>query len=128
MPRLDLDICQAPRSASGPDEVANIARNYTITGDEQAVFSVIRQGRDLGPLLVEAVTPLRRSFGDSVPLRLKLLIGGEEEPSLVALAIIPTAFPEPEEALSQFDKGWWLDNCHRAGAMVVFDYEFQDAF
>ncbi len=108
-------------------DVESTIRNYTITGDQQSVLSVIRNRPNLGRLLVEAVAPLRRSFGENVVLRLDLLVG-DEDPTLRAVAVVPAAFPGPEAALARFDTGWWLDNWHRGGAMVNFDWESRNVF
>ena len=52
-----------------------------------------------------------------------------DDDSILKVAVqLPADFDrDPERALQSFDEEWWLNNCHRSGGVLVFDYEMHDA-
>lgn len=82
----------------------------------------MRTDTDLAALLAEARPHLGRAFGVSrTGLRYQRTDDGVHW-KLVML--LPRDFSgDPEACLRQFDETWWLNNCHRSGGRLVFDYE-----
>ncbi len=108
------------------DRLGAVRPFYTIKGSEADVAKALESDPDLQELLLEAVGPIRRSFGGEP--RLELMAQWTDEDILLRAAIqLPTTFAGATGALDEFDRTWWLGNCGRSGAALVFDYELRDA-
>jgi hypothetical protein len=104
----------------------DLQQHYTIL-DTNSTIELLEQEPALYELLAEAVGPLQNAFGEGRTVQLRLQSSGDE--SLLKVAVqLPADFAgDPERALRSFDDEWWLDNCHRSGGALVFDYEIQGA-
>lgn len=90
------------------------------------IIGILSEQRSLYGILIGAVRPLRRAFGERRALQLRAQFG-DEEVTLKAVVWLPANFEGPERALRSFDEAWWLQNCKRSGGSLVFDYEIQEA-
>jgi hypothetical protein len=104
-----------------------LQRHYTILGNNQVLLEILREEPALSALLIEAVKPLQNAFGDGRVIHLRAQASDDDSFLKVAVQLPPNSQGDPERALRSFDAAWWLDNCHRSGGALVFDYEFQDA-
>ena len=93
----------------------------------RVIIEFLEEEPALYRLLVEAVQPLRTVFGEKRLLQLRVQYSDED--SLLKVAVqLPVDFGgDPEQALHSFDTEWWLNNCHRSGGALVFDYEIQNS-
>ncbi len=117
---------QANLVGSDEEQLCSLKRHYTFLDDDGAMIELLRVEPTLFNLLLEAVTPINRVFGEIRTLTTR--IQGYEDDTLLRIVALLPAHPNnnPEVALRAFDQDWWLNNCHRSG-MLVFDYETQDA-
>jgi hypothetical protein len=108
-------------------QVRDLQRHYTILDDDDTMTGLLAEEPALYSLLIDAIVPLQRAFGDRRLVYIR--IQSCDEDSLLKVAIrLPANFGgDPECALQAFDEEWWLNNCHRSGGTLVFDYEMQDA-
>jgi hypothetical protein len=92
------------------------------------VIDLLDEQPALYSLLAEAAMPIEKVFGKGCVLEMRAQFSDDD--SLLKVAVqLPVDFgTDPEIALESFDSDWWLDNCHRSGGALVFDYEIQDAF
>jgi hypothetical protein len=107
-------------------QVRTLQGHYTIADNDSVISGLLSQQRSLYGILMEAVTPLHQAFGERRVLQLRAQFS-DEESMLKAVVWLPVNFDDPERALRSFDATWWLQNCHRSGGSLVFDYEIQDA-
>lgn len=108
-------------------QLQTLHRYYTIMDDDRTIIDLLQEEPELYPLLLEAVEPLQQAFGDKHLLYMQ--VQTYDEDSILKVAVwLPANFgDDPEGALQAFDEGWWLNNCHRSGGALVFDYEMQNA-
>lgn len=109
------------------DLAAQLQQHYTILDSDRVIIELLEEEPALFRLLVEAVQPLRTVFGEKRLLQLRVQYSDED--SLLKVAVqLPADFGgDPEQVLHSFDTEWWLNNCHRSGGALVFDYEIQNA-
>jgi hypothetical protein len=107
-------------------QVRALQRHYTIADTDSVIIGILSEQRSLYGILMDAVTPLHQAFGERRVLQLRAQFS-DEESLLKAVVWLPVNFDDPERALRSFDAAWWLQNCHRSGGSLVFDYEIQDA-
>ena len=107
-------------------QVRALQKRYTIVDADILITDVLSEHRSLYSLLIEAVKPLHETFGEQYVLQLRAQLT-DEGSLLRAVVQLPQTFDDPETALRGFDTDWWLNNCHRSGGALVFDYEIQDA-
>ena len=102
-------------------------QHYTIVDDDRTFIELLATEPELCSLLIEAVEPLRHTFGDKRLIYIR--IQSSDEDSILKVTVrLPTHFGDnPEDALQAFNKEWWLKNCHRSSGALVFDYEMQHA-
>ena len=102
-----------------------LQQSYIILDSNDSIIEILREEPALAPLLIEAVTPLKKAFGER---RIQLRSQAADDDTFLKVAVqLPVDFPDPENALLSFDSAWWLNNCHRSSGALVFDYEIQDA-
>ena len=125
---MDDFYAQRQPSRDFTAQLNTLHRYYTILDDDRALIRLLEAEPELYFLLVEAIEPLRQAFGEKTLLYMRIQSGDED--SLLKVAVwLPANFSnDPERALRSFDAEWWLNNCHRSGGALVFDYEMQDAF
>lgn len=107
-------------------ELRSLQRHYTISNN-RLLIGLFEEEPALFALLVEAIRPLKDAFGESPIIQVRVQYSDDD--SLVKVAVqLPADFGDgAERALRSFDAEWWLNNCHRSGGALVFDYEIQDA-
>jgi iron-sulfur cluster repair protein YtfE (RIC family) len=128
------DLVQSPVEVSHPQiaggdsatMLSSLQKYYTILDDDRLVTKILSEEPALYSLLMEAAGPLQKAFGEKRILQLRGQTSDEDR-MLNAVVRVSADFGDPEGALRAFDAAWWLDNCHRSGGALVFDYEMQDA-
>jgi hypothetical protein len=113
-----------------PDLVAQLRtlqQHYVILDSSRLIIELLEEEPALFMLLVEAVRHLQIAFGERRLFHVR--VQHSEDDNLLKVAVqLPADFSDgPERALRSFDREWWLNNCHRSGGALVFDYEIQDA-
>ncbi len=107
-------------------QIRSLQQHYTIVDRNDLIIEILGEQPALYAILIEAVAPLQRAFGDRRIIQLRAKFS--EDDSLLKVAVqLPADLRDPERALHTFDENWWLENCHRSGGALVFDYEIQDA-
>jgi hypothetical protein len=108
-------------------QLRTLQRHYTILDGNHLIIQLLEEESALFTLLIEAVRPLQIAFGARRLFQVR--VQHSDDDSLLRVAVqLPAGFGgDPEQALRLFDEDWWLDNCHRSGGALVFDYEIQDA-
>ena len=108
------------------EQLRILHQNYTILDDNCTVIELLATEPVLYSLLIEAIKPLRHAFGDKRMMHVR--VQSSDEDSILKVAVqLPHDFgADPERALWSFDEEWWLNNCHRSGGALVFDYEMPD--
>lgn len=106
-------------------ELLSVLRQNYIIQATQELTNFLSAFPVLGFLLCEAVRPIRDAFGDQHFLQIGLE-GSEDGFVINAVISLPENFPNPENALREFDQHWWLENCSRSYGSLVFDYELRD--
>jgi hypothetical protein len=109
------------------EDLETLHKHYIFLDDDRAIVRLLETHPAISSLLMGAVEPLREAFGDRRLIYIR--IQSSDEDSLLKVAVLlPTDFgSDPELALQSFDEEWWLNNCHRSGGTLVFDYEMQNA-
>jgi hypothetical protein len=108
-------------------QLRTLHQHYTILDNDHTVTEILKTEPALYSLLIEAVEPLRHAFGNKRLMYIR--IQSSDEDSILKVTVrLPANFgDDPERALQAFDEEWWLNNCHRSGSALVFDYEMPDA-
>jgi hypothetical protein len=104
-----------------------LQQHYTTLDTNRSIIEVLEEEPALYTLLLEAVRPLHNAFGERRLIQIRVQFSDDD--SLLKVAVqLPADFgDDPELALRSFDRDWWVDNCHRSGGALVFDYEIRDA-
>ena len=109
------------------EQLRLLHQHYIILDDSYPVHEFLETEPQLYWLLIDAVKPLQRTFGDKRIIYLRVL-SADEDSILKVVIQLPADFGgDPEHALRSFDETWWLHNCHRSSGALVFDYEMHDA-
>jgi len=109
------------------EQLRALYQHYTILDDDHILSKLLATDPALYSLLIEAVEPLRRAFGDKRLIYVRVQ-SSDEDTILKVTVRLPANFGNnPESALQTFDEEWWLNNCHRSSGALVFDYEMQNA-
>ena len=119
--------CEQPGSnGDSPLRLLMLQHDYVLD-EVRSISKLLEEEPVLFELLSEAVRPLRKAFGEGRLMEIRTQ--DAEDGSFLNVAVqLPADFGDgrAEQALSSFDRDWWLDNCHRSGGSLVFDYEFRD--
>jgi hypothetical protein len=107
--------------------LADLHRHYAVVTDESLITDVLVMVPALYYLLKEAVQPLRCAFGERKLLQLEAL-ESDEDTVLRVMVKLPSDTPRPAELMHKFKRDWWLTNCSRSQALLVFDYEIGNGF
>lgn len=104
-------------------QLRSLQQHYTILDDDRTIIELLEAEPALYALLIDAVKPLRHAFGDKRIVHVR--VQSSDEDSILKVTVqLPADFgADPERALRSFDEEWWLNNCHRSGGALVFDYE-----
>jgi len=108
-------------------QVRTLRQYYTVVDSDRRVIEVLEEETALFTLLIEAVGPLQMAFGEKRLLQVRVLHSDDDRLLKVAVQLPADFGSDAEDALRSFDREWWLQNCHRSGGMLVFDYEIRDA-
>jgi hypothetical protein len=108
-------------------ELRTLRQHYTILDADSLVIEMLDDEAALFTLLIEAVQPLQKAFGEGRLLQVRGQSSDDDRLLKVAVRLPANFGGDPERALRAFDDDWWLDNFHRSGGALVFDYEVQDA-
>jgi hypothetical protein len=106
------------------ESINKVEAHYIITEGKERVAGLFCEQRELPKLLLEAVRPLRTSFGEKL-LQLQANSDGDDI-FLKSTILWPGDAASARAALDNFDQSWWLDNCTRAHGHLIFDYELVD--
>ena len=131
---LTLDV--PPRSIPGQsqhrlssrhahEQVRQLHRNYKLLSEGDIIAEALQQFPTLYALLAEAVEPLRLTFGND---KLRQLEALESDEGIILRVTVQLAADtkSPAELMRSFKRNWWLKNCSRSEASLVFDYETGD--
>lgn len=108
-------------------QLRTLRQYYTVFESDRRVIEVLEEQAALFTLLIQAVGPLQMAFGEKRLLQVRVQYSDDDRFLKVAVQLPADFGSDPEGALRSFDREWWLQNCHRSGGMLVFDYEIQDA-
>jgi hypothetical protein len=109
--------------------MGNLRKLYALAGDDDTTIAALTEWPTLYLLLTDAIEPLRRAFGEKKLLQLEALNFDDEEGSILRVLIrLPSDTPRPAELMHRFQEDWWLNNCSRSHASLVFDYETGNGF
>jgi len=111
----------APTPSPGLTKVQMLERAY-VTEDAAKVGSFVEQNR-LTDILIAAVEPLKKTFGETLTRTLTLVEDDEGSRTLFCFVAFPGALDEAQKALDSFDRGWWLRNVKEFGPKLNFDFE-----
>jgi hypothetical protein len=109
------------------EELRDLHQHYVILDDSATIIELFETESALSHLLIEAVAPLRRAFGDMAILHMQILSSDEDSILKVAVQLPATFEGNPDRALQSFDDAWWVHNCQQSGGVLVFDYETSHA-
>jgi hypothetical protein len=128
MPELAKPPIETAEYQAGfASQLSLLQQHYTILDDNQNLLEILGEEPALAALLIEAVKPLQNAFGEGRVIHLRAQASDDDSCLKVAVQLPSNFDGDPERALRSFDAGWWLDNCHRSGGALVFDYEMRDA-
>ncbi|WP_287129964.1 hypothetical protein [Candidatus Cyanaurora vandensis] len=108
-------------------ELDSLQQHYLILDSDHTIIKILQEEPNLYELLMEAVKPLEDVFGTSRIIQIRVQLADEDYMLRVAVQLPSNFEGEPEHKLNSFHEAWWLDNCHRSGGTLVFDYELRDA-
>ncbi len=106
-------------------QLLQLQHHYALVGDDALVAASLTESPALYSLLEEAVEPLRAAFGENKLLRLEAL-ESDEGSILRVIVQLPCEAENAAELMHRFKSNWWLRNCSRSNASLVFDYETGD--
>jgi hypothetical protein len=104
------------------EQLAHLRREYTFGGNASLISEVLADVPALYPLLTEAVSPIQAAFGQEKRLHLEAL-ESDDDKVLRVIIRLPLNTPRAGDLMRQFKQEWWLENCSRSEASLVFDYE-----
>jgi hypothetical protein len=110
-----------PVLVRGPQTIEKLRSAYVIS-DAAKIESFI-EANQLTEILVQAIEPIKRTFGESRTRTLTVLEDDEGSRTLFCLVAFPGSLDKAEEALDSFDRDWWLKNVRRYGSKLNFDFE-----
>lgn len=102
--------------------VTELQRSYVLLND-QSVRKFFKTHRTAPQLLIEAVSHLRRHFGNGTVFNLRTTVDEYGAQTLYAVAMWPGAVADVRNALAHFDDEWWIANSRQASGDVTFTYE-----
>jgi hypothetical protein len=109
------------------EQLRSLQKYYMILDDNHTIIELLKAEPALYTLLIDAVVPLQQAFGDKRIIHVWAQSSDDDNILKVAVQLPADFGDDPERALRSFDEAWWLNNCHRSGGALVFDYEMQDA-
>jgi hypothetical protein len=105
------------------EQMRTLQQRYTFLDDLSLLAEFLEEEPVIASVLLEAVQPLSTAFGDGQLLQVRVQHSDEETLLRVAVQLPADFVGDPEQELRSFDAMWWLNNCHRSGGALVFDYE-----
>ena len=113
------------RSSDARGRLLDLQRHYALVSDESLIAVALEEVPALYALLKDAAEPLRLAFGEGNVLQLEAL-ESDEGIILRVMVILPSRTENGADLMRGFQRSWWLKNCSRAEASLVFDYEIGD--
>lgn len=104
------------------DLARGLQPKYVVVQHHQ-ISRFLQTNRHLFGLLLDALDPLMRAFGDSRTPMLDLSV--DEDGSATLFCIVPTAktLEDARASLNRFDEAWWLKRVKQAKGVLNFDFE-----
>jgi hypothetical protein len=91
--------------------------------DDSTKAGLFIEKHRLREILVKAIEPLNKAFGES-PIKTLAVVEDEEgSRTLVCLVAFPGSGTEARNALNAFDRNWWLMNAREFVGKLNFDFE-----
>jgi len=110
-----------PVLVRGPKPIERLRSAYVISNVAK-VGSFIEENQ-LTDVLVQAIEPIKKAFGESRSRKLAVLEDDEGSRALFCLVAFPGSLNEAQKALDSFDRDWWLRNAGEFGSKLNFDFE-----
>jgi hypothetical protein len=126
-PGAGLSLHDDLSAAIVKSQVQELRRHYALLSDDAQIGAAFEEVPVLFALLKDAVKPLIAAFGDERLFQLEAL-ESDEGTILRVIVKLPHKIGNITDMMSKFNREWWLDNCARSKASLVFDYEFGDGF
>jgi hypothetical protein len=106
-------------------EMATLESLYNLR-DRPEVVTFVACNLFLIPLLQQVPEQVKRHFGESASLSLRVIIDQEESNNKELVVFVGTDFPPSEafESLRAFDRDWWLSVLPETRNMLLIDVEF----
>jgi hypothetical protein len=101
--------------------IERLSHEYAI-GESTKVLGFIQRNQ-LADVLIDAVEPIKKAFGESLTRRLTLAEDDEGSRTLFCLVKFPGSLEQAQQALRSFDRNWWLENARDFGSKLNFDFE-----
>jgi hypothetical protein len=115
-----------PTIEASTENLRVVRLDYALTCPDKLIVEALAASPGSVAVLREAVPHLRKAFGQTVILQLEAF-ESDEGYILRGVAQMTAEAEFPEAVLDTFKSEWWLANCHRGGASLVFDYEVANA-
>ncbi|HME31254.1 MAG TPA: hypothetical protein VKG65_00730 [Terriglobales bacterium] len=112
-----------PEPAADRERELALVRATYMFADLVHVESFLHDHRAIAGLLLEAAPYLKRHFGATVTLLLKVGFEDDGSRTLQVLAVWSGALRDAKNALAEFDREWWLQNVRRGSGNIILDYE-----
>ncbi len=112
-------------TAKGTTMLEQLRVHYAFTCSDAIMADALVEQPGLFPLLREAVEPMRRDL-TRFPYPKIQALQSDEGTILRVLVQLPSGPEPPSARMRRFKNNWWVKNCHRADAGLVFDYEIAD--
>ena len=112
-------------TATDTTMLEQLRQHYNFSCSDAVMADALMAQPGLFPLLREAVEPLRRDLTRFPSPRIQAL-QSHEGTILRVLVQLPSGPEPPAVQMRRFRNNWWVKNCHRADAGLVFDYEIAD--
>lgn len=116
-----FDADQPEVSAQAAEWVPMLRTAYALVDKDVLYEDALTETPSLYPLLREAIDPLRKTFPSSTIFRIEAL--KDDDSMLRVIARVPASAADAGERMRRFKENWWIQNCHRSEASLVFDYE-----
>ena len=106
-------------------EIGALSKLYNFTRKEKIKEFILKNSCVL-PLLKEAPSQIKSTFGENVKLALKISTEPDSFQSDELWILILTELPASEAfpLLESFDKNWWLDNLERGNSKLNIRLEY----
>jgi hypothetical protein len=102
--------------------IEDVRREFMLPSDE-SVLKFLHEHKTIAEILLNAVAPLKKSFGVDAIFSLRMPADDISSPTMYAVVQWPGAVGDVRRALQQFDDSWWLAHLPQAAGRLTFTYE-----